>query len=279
MHNEDTARNQPPSTLSPVDLRTLGRIILQGIDRDTPLCRDSPPEALLGALLRTSMQTLDGQPHIEVRSRERVVLPSSPAAEVEIDLLLQRPGGQPVAVIEIEGWRWHRRSPEEHEKEILRDRLLRRYYSLVLRYAAAEVLRQPWTVFLDIYAHLEASSEIGATLMSAGMRLIAEACASCEGSHEMSATPDEAPSAPLSRLEHLRQVAATLPLPPPTSDAALQRLRQDYPRMYAQWEDTEVEVLRTSFCGRVDVEDVALALGRTEAAVWAQLRRMQLVDG
>lgn len=277
MHNDTPARNQPTDTLSPDELRALGRIILQSIDRDSPLYRASPPEAILVALLRTSMQAPDGKPLIEVLSRERVVLPSSPAAEIEVDLLLRRPGGEPVAVVEIEGWQWHRRSPEEHEEEIKRDRLLRSYYPLVLRYAAAEILRQPWTVFLDVYKHLEGWTEIEATLMSAGMRIIAEASASCEGSHEMCATPDEAPPAPLSRLEHLRQVAARLPSPPPTSDAALQRLRQDYPRMYAQWTDAEVAALRDAFYQFVDVADIAAALGRTEAAVWAQLKRMQII--
>lgn len=257
------------------DLRAIGHGILRGVDRGARIYQDSPPEAVLGAMLRIC--TCHAEDSLQILTRERLVLPGEPATAVEVDLLLRRTDRHAVGVVEVEGWRWHRRTPDEHEREIRRDRLLRQHCVHVVRYSAGEVLRDPWGTVLDVIRVVHSWIGFDDIGMSAGMRMVAEACAAvCPTSDPETGSAPNA-SGPLSLLDRLREVAAELPPPPPTNDSALRRIRQDFRRMYASWEDAEVEAVRDAFRGRVDVEDIACALGRTESAVWAQLRRMGII--
>lgn len=276
MNNHTTDATATATGLSAADARELGRSIVASIDQTSRIYQESPPEALLGALLRMSAPTHPDQAALEVRTRERLKLPTEPAATVEVDLLLRHPATGAVALIEVDGWQYHRRSLEEHDREIERDRRIRRCYPRLIRYAAGEVLRSPWGVLLDIHQHLDAWDGFKDVRMNPGFEQVAEACAA-EVETCNPPVPLEAKPRAGSHAEALQQVGAALPPPPPTLDPALQQLRQIHPRMYAPWAEAEVAALRDAFYRCLDVAEIAAALGRTEAAVWAQLRRMKIV--
>lgn len=284
MHGNPTAPNTTQAAYPlPIDvLQGIGRGILASIDPSTELYRSSPPEAQILTLLRFSLQPLLDGGALELRSREHLVLPTSPATEVEADLYFRATGTGAIGVVEIDGWQWHRRTAEEHAAEMRRDRMLRRHVENVQRYAAREVMLNPWAVLLDILDSIQSAWTGFELEIPAGMRTLAEVCAhgaSAEGAVEPEEEDGDASRAPLVMLDHLRRLAAELPPPGPTEDPALQALRRDYPRAYTTWQESEEQALREAFRAWIDVDDIAQVLGRSPGAVWCQVRRMALVAG
>lgn len=274
--NQNHTTTPTSCTLSHDDFGTLGAGILQSLQLDGRIQAESPPEAMLGALLRLSAQS-HPEPSIDILTRERVVLPITPATFVEVDIIVSHVESGTRAVIEVDSWRWHQRTAAEHAREIERDRLLRLVYPHVVRYSATEILRDPWGVLLDVYNQMRLWPAFRAAEMNPALKVVAEACAAIQQPSGSEWNEETECPGPLSTMDYLRAVAAELPPPPPTADPALRRIRQDYPRMYACWERREIEAVQDAFLGRVDIEDIAMALGRSERAIWAQVQRLGLI--
>lgn len=266
-----------PDSLPTEALRQIGSSILSSLGGHAHTGSGSPPEKCLVALLRMALRDT----MVEIQDNEHIILPTSPAMEVELDIVIRQPSTGASAVIEIDGWQWHRRTLQEHDAEVRRDRLIRRYYRNVERYAASEVIRDPWGVLLDIMRMIEDGWTAFDLRIPAWLRALASASALPPTTDSnASSNPDVGSSAkPLPMLERLRSVAADLPPVDPTADPAVQALRRDYPRAYVPWTPVEVECLRDAYHTWIDIDDIARALGRTPGAVWCQLRRMGLASG
>lgn len=264
-----------------VALEAIGRGILMSLDQTSRIYRDSPPEATIGTLLRLAITPDVEAGRLELLLREHVVLPTTPPAAVELDLVLRVPSTGAACVISVEGHAWHRLTIEGHDAEIRRDRQIRRYYP-VLRYAAREALANPWAVVLDVFAHLRTWPGFEGVELDPAMQALFGACASGANGHAPDADhtshPATAPE-PQPVINCARSRLAGLAPPPPTKDPAVLLIREGYPRHFAFWEGAEVEVLRDLFYARVDLDEIAGLLGRTRPATWAQLRRMGMVRG
>lgn len=231
MKTTGTAHTIPDSAnLTSELLREIGRGILASIDPSSPIHEESPPEAVLGALLRFATGAAVPAAPIEILARQRVSLPGEPTIVVEPDLTIRCTEPEATAVVEVEGWRWHRRTRQEQDYETRRGRLILRHYRHLLPYSATEVLRDPWGVLIEIFDHLRCCDGFEGVEMSAAARAVAEACRT----NTVPLTRGERPARLHGcALDRLRRAAARLPAVTDTWDAEVRRAREEHPRLYA----------------------------------------------
>lgn len=261
-------------------LPEIGRSLIASIDQTTPLYTDSPPEAILGALLRSCYRDFTESGELTISVREPVALPSTAAQNVELDLILRRPQSDATCAIEIDSHEWHRRSVEEHEHEIRRDREVRRHIPYTVRYAAREVLRDPWAIILDLDGHLAGWAGWETVHLSPSMRALVEACAQPTTSCTLETAQLQLPRSercPRRVLERLHELSARLPISLPSSNSKMRALRCTHPRAYEPWHLEEEQALRDAYSSWIDMEDIATALGRTRRAVWRHVYRLGLI--
>jgi hypothetical protein len=276
-----TELNHPPESNLPEEfLRQLAHGYLLGITQ-MRIASDSPPESTLAAALRFLLSNEVDQGRIEILQRERLVLPTQPAIDLEVDLLLRQESTGARGVVETVGWEWHRRSRDEFYLEIRRERLLRRHLPAEY-FSAREVLENPWGIALEIVGLLGTTwPAFERVFIPPTITRIANSFAGLAGGVRMMHAGDPATpvSPPLSVLDRIRETVQSLPKVDPPSDPGLQAIRRDYPRAYETWHPAEVELLVQAFRTWIDIDDIAAALQRSPGAVWKQLRRMGLVSG
>lgn len=246
-----------------------------------PLTSDSPPETMLAAALHFLLADEIEQGRIQIIRRERITLPTRPALGAEVDLLLHQSATGARGGIEILSRTWHRRTPEEFAEEIRRERLLRRSLPTEF-YSAREVQRNPWSVALDVVALLGTVwTDFHPVVLPRSVRSLVTSWTGQIPPPEPSdhaPVPQQPPLAPLSTLEHVRQVVRALPPAEPSSDPMTRAMRRDYPRAFMPWAPEEHRALENAYRVWIDVDDIAAALQRSPRAVWKRLNRLGLVE-
>jgi hypothetical protein len=252
--------------LPPQFLAELGSLVATGLLGPVRDQADSPPESMLTLALLVLTQPGLASGAITLRQRERLVM--EPTEDVvEVDLLLQRSLTGAAAVIEVHGHRWHTRlTPARFERQLARERELRSTHEVVMLFAASEVLRDAWTVALEIVA----------LLLRAGLLTKADVSGDAVGAaFETRKVCDPHLLAPRTISSPLQQARAYARANPGTTATASSL--SGAARAFETWTDAERQILAACWRAWVDAADIAAALERTVGAIWEQARRLGLV--